>query len=103
MAYLTLIAQLEAKNGRENKLEQVLQALVVPTMAEPGCMNYDLYRDNENPRKFALHENWQNESLWQKHMKSAHMTKFQSVTDELVANWTLQQLTRISSWRRVSS
>lgn len=55
---LTLVATLRAKAGHEDELGRRLQALVEPTRGEPGCLNYDLHRSNDDAAAWMLYENW---------------------------------------------
>src|SRR6516162_1566156 len=46
---LTLLAIIKAKADQANELGRRLAALVAPTRAESGCINYDLHRSNDDP------------------------------------------------------
>jgi len=96
MAVLSLVAEIKAKPGQEAELRRVLSDLVGPTRQEEGCLNYDLHVSNDDPGFFVLYENWQTVPLWERHMASPHLEAFKARTDELVAGWTLHQLTRIA-------
>jgi hypothetical protein len=41
---LTIIAKLKAKSGAEDQLFEECRKLVGPTLAEEGCINYDMHR-----------------------------------------------------------
>ena len=56
MTPLTVIARLKAKDGSEEKLGAMLRALVAPTRAEKGCINYDLHRSHDDPGLFIFYE-----------------------------------------------
>jgi quinol monooxygenase YgiN len=96
MQILSLVAQIRAKPGKEKQLEGVLRALLQPTRAEPGCITYDLHQGREEPDLFVLYENWETVPLWQDHMGSPHIEAFKARSDELVADWKLLQLTRLT-------
>ena len=42
MSQLTVIAKLKAKSGAEEKLYEECRKLIAPTLAEEGCINYDM-------------------------------------------------------------
>ena len=42
----------------EGRLEQELRAMVEPTHAEPGCINYDLHGQSDDGRVFVIYENY---------------------------------------------
>lgn len=62
----TVIVILEAKIGKENELEQVLQEVATPSRSEETCLEYRLHRSTENPAQFILYENWQSQEKHQK-------------------------------------
>lgn len=78
MTQLTVVAKIKAKADLEVYLHQRLQQLVQPTLAERGCINYDLYRSIEDPSMFLMYENWVSKKLWEKHMQSDHIKTFQT-------------------------
>lgn len=55
---VTVIARFVARDGMEGRLEQELRAMVEPTRAEPGCINYDLHRQSDDERVFVIYENY---------------------------------------------
>jgi quinol monooxygenase YgiN len=44
-------------------------ALVAPTRAESGCINYDLHRSNDDPSVWMLYENWRSPDDLEQHFK----------------------------------
>lgn len=58
MSQLTVIAFLKAKPGHAEELGRRLNAVVESTRKEPGNVNYDLHRSNDDPDVWALYENW---------------------------------------------
>lgn len=53
-----VISHIRAKSGRSGKLGKRLLALVAPSRAEQGCINYDLHRSTEDPELWCVYENW---------------------------------------------
>ena len=51
---ITVIATLEAKEGKEEALEKALSQIIEPTRKEGGCINYDLHRTLDNPKVFRV-------------------------------------------------
>lgn len=85
-AMITAIAIARAKPGQENELGRRMKALVAPTLAEPGCINYDLHRSNTDPAVWIFYENWQSQADLDAHMQSAHYRSFFSRADEVLAH-----------------
>ncbi len=82
---LTVIAHIRAKPGQESRVRQVLQGLVSPTRAEPGCINYDLHQSQTDPALFLFYENWTSEAHLDAHSKSPHIQSFRKIAGEILA------------------
>ncbi|MDT7951462.1 MAG: putative quinol monooxygenase [Acetobacteraceae bacterium] len=89
MKPLTVVAKLTAKPGKEDELLPMLQALLAPTHAEPGCINYDLHRSHEQPGTFMFIESWASRELLEAHMKSPHLVEFSDKQGALTESWDL--------------
>jgi quinol monooxygenase YgiN len=61
-----------AKEGCEEDLKVLLEMMVVPSKAEPGCLNYNIYQYKNNPRKFMAVETWESEEALEGHKNSPH-------------------------------
>lgn len=48
-----VIARYQARAGAEDRVEAALRAMVEPTRAEPGNLDYEVFRDPEQPAVFA--------------------------------------------------
>jgi quinol monooxygenase YgiN len=57
---LTVVAHLRALNGQIEETKKYLSGLIEPTRAEPGCVEYWLHQDNDDPAEFTFYENWTN-------------------------------------------
>jgi quinol monooxygenase YgiN len=79
---LTIVAFIQAKPGQEEELGRRLTALVEPTRAEPGCINYDLHRSNDDPALWMLYENWRSEEDLGKHFQTPYLKQFVATKDE---------------------
>ena len=55
---LTLIARLTAKPETSDALGDGLRALIAPTLAEDGSIDYTLHRANDDPNVWILYETW---------------------------------------------
>ena len=88
---LTIIAKLKAKSGAEEQLFEECRKLVAPTLAEEGCINYDMHRSVEDPGLIMFYENWTNRPLWERHMESPHLQEFSVNTEDIVEVWELFQ------------
>ena len=46
MAEVRVIARSVARKGKEDQLRALLQGMLTPTRAEPGCKLYELYESD---------------------------------------------------------
>lgn len=92
---LTIIANIHAKPDQIELVKAELQKLVAPTLAEKGCVAYDLHQNNSDPAHFFFYETWQTRELWQDHMQSAHLAAFSDVANEAVHETSVFELTKI--------
>ncbi|MEM8794598.1 MAG: putative quinol monooxygenase [Pseudomonadota bacterium] len=72
---------LEAQPGAEDALAKSLEALVAPTMAEPGVTFFIPYRSPDNPNAFFVFELYRNEAGWAAHQETPH---FKAFVDEML-------------------
>ena len=82
---LTVVAEMQAKPGREEDLRKALLALIEPTRAEDGCVQYDLHIHSSDPARFVFYENWASEAHLARHAASAHLTAFVAAAGSLLA------------------
>ncbi|WP_338446062.1 putative quinol monooxygenase [Pelagerythrobacter marensis] len=82
---ITLVAHIKAKPGQEEELGRRLAALIDPTRAEAGCINYDLHRLNDDPSVWMLYENWVSKSALDAHFKMPYLEAFLASKEDLLA------------------
>ncbi len=82
---ITVIANIQARAGKEPELEQVLTGLIRPTQNEPGCISYDLFARPDNPGRFMFIETWDNREALSTHLQQPHVQAFINRSDELLA------------------
>jgi quinol monooxygenase YgiN len=81
---LVIVARFNAKPEKAEALEAALLALVEPSRADAGCLQYDLHRSRTEPGVFLFYERWESRDLWQAHMKAPHLTAFEKASEGLV-------------------
>ena len=92
---LTVIAHLRALDGQIEETKAFLTGLIDPTRREPGCVEYWLHQDNDDPAEFTFYENWTNREEWDKHMELPHLAKFADVKDKVFELQKLRLMTMI--------
>ena len=61
-----------AKDGCEDKMKELLSAMVKPSKAEDGCLMYEITQLKNNRKKFMAFETWRDEAALDGHKASAH-------------------------------
>lgn len=92
---LTIVARIEVEKDHVDFVKSELKKLIEPTLAEEGCIQYDLHQDHEESAVFLFFENWESRELWQKHMEADHLKTFSEVTEGKIANVVLNEMTKV--------
>ncbi len=82
---VSVIAQIRAKQGKEERLQQELISLLKPSRAEEGCINFDLHRAADDGGSFFFYENWRSKGDLDRHLEEPHIKAFLSQADDLLA------------------
>lgn len=94
---LTVVARMRAKPGKEAELRRELEALIEPTRAEAGCVNYDLNQGADDEAVFYFYENWVSEAALGEHLQTAPLQRFVGLIPELLdGELQIQKLRRIA-------
>ncbi|WP_434362161.1 antibiotic biosynthesis monooxygenase [Parasalinivibrio latis] len=91
---LTIVAKIEANAESIELVKSALINLIEPTRNEPGCIQYDLHQDNDNPAVFLFFENWENREIWQQHMHSPHIADYLKAVEGAIASFTVSEMTK---------
>ena len=67
-----------AKPDGIEKMKELLIAMVVPSKAEKGCLQYAIYQYENKPEKFMAVETWENDACLDGHKVSAHYKIYKS-------------------------
>jgi quinol monooxygenase YgiN len=69
---------LHAKTRPEKSaaFEALFRAYVEPSRAEPGCIEYHMLRDKEDPTLFIFYEIWASQAHLDVHSNLPHMKEF---------------------------
>ena len=72
------IAILVARRGMVEELRALLNGMVVPSRAEPGNLQYDLWRDHADAGRFVLEELYADDAAVAAHHATPHFKKYAS-------------------------
>ena len=96
MAKISVVAKLVAKKEAVETVKIEALKMVVPTRQEPGCLEYRLHQDNEDPAVFIFYENWENLTCLEQHMNSTHFQSFVADVGDLLAEQVIHKMTEIA-------
>jgi len=83
MAEVRVIARAIARKGKEDQLKALLQGMLAPTHAEPGCRLYELYESEERGR-FYFYEVWDSRAALEQHVASPHYKHLEIIVMDLL-------------------
>lgn len=72
MGDYVVVALWQARPETADDVERVLGAMVAPTLAEPGCLEYRVHRGEDDPTSFLLYERYLDADAYQAHQDSRH-------------------------------
>ena len=81
---LVVVAVFRARPETAAGLLPILESMVSPTRAEPGCHRYDLYRSIDDPLVFFFCEVWGSESDHRRHLDTPHVRRFLEAAPSLL-------------------
>jgi quinol monooxygenase YgiN len=95
---LISIAVLKAEAGQRQALRESLLALIEPTRAEPGCLDYVLFELRDEPGTFYMREAFTSVAALEAHKAMPHFQAFAAKAGNLLAEpLRLVFLDRVSS------
>ena len=96
MSKISVVAKIVARKETIESLKAELLKLIEPTRKEPGCIEYRLHQDNQDPTVFMFYENWENLSCLEQHMKTAHFLSYVASVEDLVTEKVVHIMTQIA-------
>ncbi len=92
MKQITIIHEVETKREHSEYVLNELKKLVIPTILEQGCMQYDLYMDLEYPNKFVLYETWKCVEDYETHVHNLHVVNCIKQIREAELKYTYREM-----------
>jgi quinol monooxygenase YgiN len=81
---LVSLAILKARAGQHEALRQELLALIEPTRAEPGNLDYVLFEMRDEPGTFYMREAFRHQAALDQHFATPHFQSFAAQVDQLL-------------------
>ncbi|MET0455709.1 MAG: putative quinol monooxygenase [Mycobacterium sp.] len=82
---VVVIARFSAHPDRTAALRELLEGMVGPTRAEPGCDRYDLYEVTDGGA-LILVERYQDQQALQHHRSTDHYINYRAHLDDLLSS-----------------
>lgn len=82
---LTILAVLHAQEGQRENLKAALSALIEPSRAEAGCLDYAVFQLQEEPDTFYVRESWRGQEGLDQHIALPHFQHFMSIMNTLLS------------------
>ena len=70
-----LLVLIEVQPGKRQQQLEAHQRLKPLVLAEPGCLQYDLFADASDENKFVLVEHWASQAALDAHHLAPHMVE----------------------------
>jgi quinol monooxygenase YgiN len=82
---LTVVAECLAAPGYEDRLRTALEAMIEPSLDEPGCLAYQPYVDPNEPARMVVVERWTGPDALDSHFATAHFQHVREVLERILA------------------
>jgi quinol monooxygenase YgiN len=70
------ILHAKTRPEKAEAFEALFRAYVAPSRAEPGCIEYHMLRDQQDPTLFIFYEIWESQANLDVHSNLPHMKQF---------------------------
>ncbi|WP_433479511.1 putative quinol monooxygenase [Spirillospora sp. CA-142024] len=82
---LTVVAECLASPGQEDRLRTALEAMIEPSLDEPGCLAYRPYADPNRPGRMVIVEEWTDGEALDEHFATPHFLHAERVLGRILA------------------
>ena len=101
MANFVLIAELQVT---PESVEKFLPAILANAQAsvakEPGCLQFDVTQQTDDPTKFALYEVYIDAAAFEAHGKTTHVREFREATKDVIIGRNARRLNRLAGFHK---
>lgn len=79
------ISKLYAKEDKVDEFIEVFKEMIPPTKEEEGCIQYEMYQDEEEPSLLIVLEQWATKEAFDGHLETDHFKRIVPRMTELMA------------------
>ena len=91
-----IIAEFEVKPDKLAQFLELARTDASQSVArEPGCHQFDVTLDREQPNRVVLYEVYDDEAAFNAHLETPHLAAFRAGIDNLVVSRHVRRLTRV--------
>jgi len=91
------ILHAKTRPEKAEAFEALFRAYVEPSRAEPGCIEYHMLRDQQDPTLFIFYEIWQSRAHLDVHSNLPHMQQFfENRMDYLERDFDIRRIDMLS-------
>ena len=91
------ILKAKTRPEKADAFEVLFRAYVEPSRAEPGCIEYHMLRDRQDPSLFVFYEIWASKAALDVHSALPHMQQFfEQRMDYLERDFDIQLIEMLS-------
>ncbi|QLY33705.1 putative quinol monooxygenase [Nocardia huaxiensis] len=81
---LHVVAELRARPGQEDRLRTALEAMIEPSLAEPGCLSYQPFTNPNDPTHMVVVEEWTAAQALEDHFTTPHFRHIAKVLEDIL-------------------
>ncbi|MFM1725863.1 putative quinol monooxygenase [Rhodococcus sp. PAM 2766] len=83
----TAFIRITVRSDSADRAARAMLDLVEPTLAEPGCIGYEFYRDLDHPALFHCFEHWDTRQALDDHGTTPHVRAFLDEFGPVIEKW----------------
>ncbi len=101
MALFVLIAELQVKSEAVEKFIPLILANAHASVhTEPGCYQFDVTQQEDDPTKFALYEVYADPASFELHGQMPHVKDFFAKTKDMIVGRSARRATRLAGFHK---
>jgi len=101
MALFVLIAELQVKpESVEQFIPLILANAHESVHSEPGCYQFDVTQQEDDPTKFALYEVYVDAAAFDAHGKMPHVQEFFAASKDMITGRSARRLNRLAGFHK---
>ena len=79
-----IVAEMKALPGKVEHVATVLETLLAPSRAEPGCISYRFFYSHDDSERIMFYEEWQDMAAIEFHFATEHFEALGGQLDGLL-------------------